>query len=246
MPGCGSQTYEQRLAATAEYFEYRHMLDQHLNVKPWRNFGVEVRASLPFSLLPPPMPEYDDDGNVLNVPPDTRQPGFIRGGIPHLLAAWQAALSVDGNDRPAYIFLASNFVLHQQGEKEQAATFHRDFLHHIGSNVSSDQWPAELEVMIKEVIPSGPSFAAKKELRTATGDLKVNRQDYTATLYLAENGVMQVAVLYVIPQGVAETAEVARRRALSLETLIVSEKPPPSPQDEAAAPAVDLKGRDPQ
>lgn len=114
--GCGTQTYEERLAASTAYFSYRQQVDSLLESQAWKNEGITFRPPKGFSELPPPPPGPDDDSPP---PPDTRQPPFLTHKLPGLVGAWQSQLSVeipesDVDELPAWLLICTNHDDHRQ------------------------------------------------------------------------------------------------------------------------------------
>ena len=104
--GCGSQTYEERLAESQKYFEYRQTVDSILEKQWWQagEFGLQFRPPKGFVEIPGPMTDED---------PDTRQPNFLTRPLPGLIGAWEATVPVDmeGSDiheQRAWIFICTN------------------------------------------------------------------------------------------------------------------------------------------
>lgn len=106
--GCGSQTYEQRVAATKAYFEYRQRVDSALELKAWQQSGVEWRVPKGFTEIPGPAEEGEHD---------SRQPNFFQRQLPGLLGAWQGTVRVeipdsDVTELPGWIFVCTNHAAH--------------------------------------------------------------------------------------------------------------------------------------
>lgn len=57
LTGCGSETYERRLAETVQYFEYLEDVNDALESQVWNEAGVSLRVPNGFVLLPPPDPD---------------------------------------------------------------------------------------------------------------------------------------------------------------------------------------------
>ena len=110
LSGCGTQTYEDRLAASTAYFSYRQQVDSLLESRAWKNEGITFRPPKSFSELPPPPSAPDEDSPT---PPDTRQPPFLTHKLPGLVGAWQSQLRVeipesDVDELPAWLLICTN------------------------------------------------------------------------------------------------------------------------------------------
>ena len=94
--GCGSKTYEDRLAKTQKYFRYRETLNLNLERQEWKSHGIEIRVPLGFRLEKGPAPVQKDENNPDDEddndspPVDPRQPSYVNGGLPSrgIVGAW--------------------------------------------------------------------------------------------------------------------------------------------------------------
>lgn len=110
LAGCGAQTYEDRLAASTAYFNYRQLVDSLVESRAWTSEGITFRPPKGFAELPAPPPPADDDSPA---PPDNRQPAFLTHKLPGLVGAWQSQLRVeipdsDVEELPAWILISTN------------------------------------------------------------------------------------------------------------------------------------------
>ena len=110
LSGCGTQTYEDRLAASSAYFSYRKQVDSLVEQRAWKSEGISFRPPRGFEELPPPPPAPDEDSPP---PPDTRQPEFLTPKLPGLVGAWQSQLRVeipdsDVEELPAWLLICTN------------------------------------------------------------------------------------------------------------------------------------------
>jgi hypothetical protein len=110
LAGCGTQTYEERLAASTAYFSYRQQVDSLLESRAWKEEGITFRPPKGFSELSPPPPANGDDSPS---PPDARQPPFLTHKMPGLVGAWQSQLRVeipdsDVQELPAWLLICTN------------------------------------------------------------------------------------------------------------------------------------------
>ena len=109
LSGCGTQTYEERLAASNAYFNYRQQVDSLVESRAWTGEGISFRPPKGFGELPPP-PAPNDDSPAQ---PDQRQPAFLKQKLPGLVGAWQSQLRVEVPDSdleelPAWILICTN------------------------------------------------------------------------------------------------------------------------------------------
>lgn len=127
--GCGSQTYEQRLAETAKYYEYRQKVDSALERTAWQEFGVQLRLPKGFREIPGPTEEDNHDA---------RQPNFLTKPLPGLIGAWQGEVHVEIPDRedptlPAWIFVCTNHqrFLDKQSDPTSTPALHIEDLSNV-------------------------------------------------------------------------------------------------------------------
>jgi hypothetical protein len=201
--GCGTQTYETRLASTRAYFEYRQRIDTALESRPWSNFGIELRVPRGFREMPGPGEEDSTD---------PRQP--FRSPLPGLLGAWEGEVEVDIPESdvrqlPAYIYVCSNHQLYlDRQETPDVVPLH--MLKNVGIvlaeqfNLTPDSavepWP-----FWEERVPQGTAYVPTK-----TYDMTILEEShkYEALsdplpadigFYRYDTGDIQLAVITIIP-----------------------------------------------
>lgn len=118
LAGCGTQTYEQRLAETAKYYAYREKVDSALERNPWQEFGIQLRIPKGFQPIPGPAEEGEHD---------PRQPDFFERPLPGLIGAWQTEVYVDRPDEeptsmPAWLFVCTNHQRFLDKQSDPTAT----------------------------------------------------------------------------------------------------------------------------
>ena len=209
MNGCGTETYEQRLNETAQYFAYTDKRNQALS-KVWSSPTVKMRAPVEFKLMNAPTvaPESDpEEPATTEAEPteiiDPRQPDYIDIKLPGLEGAWSVELPVDleneSVDRPAYLYVLSNHKLLQEKRMDEALNFRSDVLAEIerAFNVYLD--PDQFTI---EQFPQGKGYTAPKEFEFGTfqPEEQIAGVDYQVDFYQAESGNNQVIVLLVLPK----------------------------------------------
>src|SRR6056297_3108734 len=86
--GCGTELYNQRVAASKELFEYINKLNENLG-QAWVQSGVEIRLPKQLVEIPPPKFERNEEGQLVQVGEDLRQPNYMSEELPGLIGAWQ-------------------------------------------------------------------------------------------------------------------------------------------------------------
>jgi hypothetical protein len=235
LAGCGSEVYEQRLANTRILFAHEELLREHLQGK-WidGDYGLALRIPHKFEVLPPPArpesgekptgQEGENAEEEVEIP-DERQPKYLNVELPGLRGAFQAKVKVIGEnkvdaDGDVFIYVMSN---QDMGERSDAAKeFNMSFVKTLAEALQMSQ-------------PSSENFeSARFPARVGTF---VNPRKYTAvvlkpddeiggltrqfSLYMYEQGEVQVVVLFVIPQNVDGSEKLLDRIPLCLETLEV-------------------------
>ncbi|MFH1300336.1 MAG: hypothetical protein ABIK07_04680, partial [Planctomycetota bacterium] len=118
--GCGTETYEQRLKETDQYFAYVDARNQALSGN-WSSPTVKMRVPVEFKEItaPKPAPAKDSEGSEPTDPEpadpepvqtvDPRQPDYINLVLLGLEGAWRVDVPVDLDnetvERPAYLYV---------------------------------------------------------------------------------------------------------------------------------------------
>ncbi len=242
IPGCGLETYEQRLAETNEYFKYVNKLDTNLADATWSEpaYGVSMRVPRGFALQAAPAPPTEGEEAAAPVV-DERQPNFLGITLPGMIAAFRG--EVPAGERPAVVFL---YVLgnHERiliraandGVGDDPATFLTD-LELLLQNAIGVTIPDQLgkgdrdNEKYTETIPREPKYAVPKDF-TAISFLQPQSPEGAGSvpelrlqLYEHQAGEMQVAILMIFPSKEVRT-DPRDALKLALETLKVSDQPP--------------------
>jgi len=240
LAGCGSELYEQRLANTKILFAHEELLREHLQGK-WSDaeYGISLRIPHKFEVLPPPVkPESADkpagqEGENAEEEveiPDDRQPKYLNVELPGLRGAFQAKVKVIAEnkvevDGDAWIYVMSN---QDMAERSDAAKeFSKSFVSSLGEALQST--PSEADWHDEFHPPKRPADSPQKvfvkPLKYTSIVLKpvddiagLTRQ---FSIYMYEQGEIQVIVLFVIPQNVEGSERLTDRIPLCLETLDV-------------------------
>jgi hypothetical protein len=244
VPGCGLETYEQRLAETNEYFKYVNKLDTYLAEGVWDDpaYGVTLRVPRGFVLQAAPAPpaegaEGAEAEEVVSPVADPRQPAFLGVDLPGMIAAFRA----DDGQSVSFLYVLGNHerVLIRaanDGVGDDPGTFLAD-LELLLQNAIGVTIPEQLgrgdrdNEKYTETIPREPKYAVPKEF-TAISFLQPEAPEGAAStpelrlqLYEHLAGDMQVAILMIFqPKLVRSDPRDALK--LSLETLRVRSEPP--------------------
>jgi len=234
LAGCGSELYEQRLANTKILFAHEELLRENLQGK-WTDpdYGISLRIPHKFEVLPPPAkPESaekpagqeGEDAEEVEIP-DERQPKYLNVELPGLRGAFQAKVKVIGENKvdaegDAWIYVMSN---QDMAEKTDAAKeFNMSFVKTLAEALQLGQPASENFESVRIPIRAG-TFV--KPLKCTAVVLKPEEEVGGLTrqfsIYMYEQGEVQVAVLFVIPQNVDGSEKLTDRIPLCLETLDV-------------------------
>ena len=235
LAGCGAEVYESRLNETKKYFAYLDRLNRELS-PAWTGSGISYRAPQVFRPIPPPRPEKDAEGNVIEPTSDPRQPEFIEGELPGLVGTWQAPVKAEAEvegereivEVPAYLFLLSNYSLWADGDIEKATGFADTAVRQISGDLIVRIAP---EMAKQTRYPSGTQGTNYVEPRQFTTwdvlpDKEIHGTKYTASVYVYRAGDMQVVLLALLPRNTTSPPLLAEKVLLSLETLNVSNQKP--------------------
>jgi len=234
--GCGGRVYEGRVEETKKYFEF--IEKQNVNLaKTWTGSGMSFRTPNLFQLMPAPKIVKDKEGKIVSEEEDKRQPEFMEDGLPGLISAWKSEFAVPNSKdkRTAYLYLLSNYDLWLEAatKKEDAEKFHALAVGRITQGLKTPR-PAD-DKWITERFPRGESYIDQKAFTVASlsPSPEIDGNKYDATIYLAKNGDIQVALLYLMPQNVqpgrlSHFQEVSpnEKMALALETFTTQGKAP--------------------
>jgi hypothetical protein len=235
LAGCGSEVYEERLANTRILFAHEELLRENLQGK-WTDgeYGISLRIPHKFEVLPPPAkpesaekPAGQDGENAEEEVeiPDDRQPKYLNVELPGLRGAFQAKVKVIGEnkvdaDGDAFIYVMSNQDMAERSE--QAKEFNMSFVKSLAEalqmsqpsseNFESARFPARVGTFVKPLKYTTVVLKPEGEIGGLTRQFSV---------YMYEQGEIQVIVLFVIPQNVDGSEKLLDRIPLCLETLEV-------------------------
>ncbi len=237
MLGCGYAKYEERLQASAEFYEYMENIDRNLASPIWErsDLGIKLRLPLPFR-APMPKPEVlqDEEGNTY-YGPDSRHPQDSLGiELPGIVEAWQAFLPGESGEQvDSRIYVLTNhsrFILVDGALAEEPMNF-------------MDDLEAELATVFDVIIPDGESNQPGDNVRYgmtvppqgSPNSKFIDPKRYSVVRFLAtdpENGPpfqavlyehfagdIQAAVLVIGPK--AFTSQFRQRVDLALQTFSV-------------------------
>lgn len=231
--GCGSETYEQRLKETAQYFEYVDIRNQALSGN-WSSPTVKLRPPIELKEIKAPIeapatnpsesaPEESQPEPIETV--DPRQPDYIDLELPGLEGAWSAEVPVDLEnetvERPAYLYVLSNHYLLKEQKMDEASNFHNDVLGAIAGTFNQFLNPEEFA---SERFPQGKGYTEAKNflLSTFEPETQIEGVDYQFRIYLAESGNNQVVILLVIPKNISRGSKLNENMDYSLETVDIT------------------------
>ncbi|MBI1313189.1 hypothetical protein GC176_18005 [bacterium] len=212
--GCGSQAYEERLAASTAYFSYRQQVDNLLESRTWTSEGITFRPPKGFAELPPPPPAPDENSPP---PPDKRQPAFLTSKLPGLVGAWQAQMRVeipdsDVEELPAWILICTNHDDYRQ-KFDNPTVIPADFMDHVikaladSSRVYQPSSAIEPWQFAEVRSPSGTAYVPRKDYdwillsdpeMTYEVDRRKARYDFRLYRYFVGQNI-QLALVTIVP-----------------------------------------------
>lgn len=247
--GCGGAEYEARLERSRGLYDYLQQLDGGLSSPAWNraDVGLAMRLPKPFlQPLPAPAPVKDEEGNILPITDDPRQPLVLGVELPGLVEAFQASLG--GADEPeARLYICTN---------------HQRFIDLGPSTVKPDEFLLDLEAALQtgfgvflspaeSQVPGdnvkyrvlAPGRASNHAQYTTPKDFTAIRfvpneppggSDIEAMLYEHRSGPIQIGILCLFPRNAG--ASFRERLEMSLETLVASSEAPKPRSGSAGSP----------
>jgi hypothetical protein len=242
--GCYERRYESRVQTTVRLYEHFDELNSNLDAK-WSGDGLELRVPKRFTYLPPPAPpvvEPPADGQPAAAAApaepvlDERQPDYLGIELPGLVGAWRISLpasNADGSkniELPGFLYLMTNqHLFRTSSEVEPNRTPPEEFQGRAVSDIA-----AALETRVDESGWVAVTYPEKFDLvpKVAYQSLVLRPEKliadnkYNFDLYCTTKGDLQVIAMFVIPDGVAPSENLANRIKLCLETLrITADRP---------------------
>lgn len=241
--GCGAKKYEERLAATSEYFEYKDRINTELT-PAWSGRGISLQVPGQFALVPPPSQPDTEEGEAnASLVEDHRQPHYLGIELPGLVSAWKANVQADaeGDDeqgRTAYLYLFSNYDWHlQSGEGNNPSTYLSELERQVTSSIGvflpegDGGTGAQKNVRYRETIPSGlpdSKFGPPQDFTAVTLSPEIPVSDVPLEMQMYEwaGSQIQVALLMVYPASVSPQEDLQERLRLTMQTLAVADQAP--------------------
>tara|TARA_R110002095_G_scaffold196031_1_gene174804 strand:+ start:2183 stop:3016 length:834 start_codon:yes stop_codon:yes gene_type:complete len=226
--GCGTDTYEQRLKETEQYFAYVDARNKALSGN-WSSPTVKMRIPVEFKQISAPTPAVtttSEESEPADPEPsqavDPRQPDYINLILPGLEGAWRADVPVDQDnetvERPAYLYVLSNHYLLQEKNMDAALNFYKDvenqFLVTFNEFLNADK-------ITTERFPKGKGYSEAKSFQVGTiePETQIAGIPYEFQIYLIEKGNNKVVILLVIPKNIARESKLKDHMDFSLETV---------------------------
>ncbi|MCA9014285.1 MAG: hypothetical protein KDA77_03030 [Planctomycetaceae bacterium] len=226
--GCGAETYEQRLKETTQYFTYVDIRNQALSDK-WSSPSINMRIPVEFKQInaPPAAPVVPSEDSESAAPEpvptvDPRQPDYVALVLPGLEGAWRADVPVDLEnetvDRPAYLYVLSNYGLLKKKKMDEALNFFADVNNQIATTFNQ---PIKNEEFKAERFPRTTGYSEPKpfNLGIFEPEMPIDGVQYQFQIYQTESGNNQAVILLVAPKNIAGNSKIKEHLDFSLETV---------------------------
>lgn len=226
--GCGAETYEQRLKETAKYFTYQDTRNQALSAQ-WSSPSVSLRVPIEFEQInaPPAVPVAASEDSEAEVPEatptvDPRQPDYADLVLPGLEGAWRVEVPVDLEnetvDRPAYLYVLSNYNLLKEKNMDDAL----HFFEHVNNQIASafNQF-INIEDFKTESFPRGKGYIEPKSFNVGVfePEMPIDGVPYQFQISQVESGNNQLVILLVAPKNITGRSQIKEHMDFSLETV---------------------------
>ena len=226
LAGCGTATYEARLAETSQYFSYLNHLNRELQSKPWEASGIAIRLPKVFQDAPKP---NDTDPDAM----ERWQPSFFGEARTGIAGALVADATVKDGTEPCRLFVLSNHDLWLTDESVKLAP---DFQNLVLQQMSTAFNLPEMDVsQLKNVkIPVKASYVDKQTFGTTSLHPKepVLGVDAEIEVFTRTNKDIQTVFVLIVPKGADD--RILKKFELALETLkVTSKKPSGAARDES-------------
>ena len=236
LTGCGVATYEERLKASSDFYEYMNTMEANLTSPIWEraDLGMKWRVPMPFrAAMPRPQLLQDEDGNTFPGE-ETRQPEVLGIELPGIVEAWQTQLPGEtGEQVDSRIYVLTNhsrFKLVDGALAEEPMEFLNDLEALLGTtfNVVIPEGEANspgdnVRYGVSHPAPGSPhsKYIDPKNYSVIhfTSDEPVNGHQVQAVLYEHLAGDIQTAILIIGPKSFS--SQFRQRVDLSLQTFSV-------------------------
>ena len=221
--GCGLRTPDtERLDRTRRLQEHLEQLDRELVERPWQNSGFRLRVPRQFAMLP-------EESQPTTPVRDETLPGGLRRFVRELngvQAVWRTAVHVRGKRErwPAYLVLASNRNLTEGGSHtlKDAQQFEERMIEAMFHDCGQTR-PLRSDWTSRR-LPTGREFAVTRNytvFQVSAGAAAVEGEPYRLLAYCANDGPRQFALLFLLPENVADDEKLTedQRIGLCLGTL---------------------------
>lgn len=228
LSGCGTETYDQRLKETTQYFAYLDTRNQALSDK-WSSPSASLRVPVEFKLInaPPPAAVTTSEDSEAAVPEpaptvDPRQPDYVDLVLPGLEGAWRVDVPVDLEDEtvdlPAYLYVLSNYSLLKEKRMDEALNFFNDVNTQIAGTFNQFINNEDFKI---ERFPPGKGYTEPKSFNFVEfkPEMPIKEVPYLFQIYQIESGNNQLVILLVIPQKTSASSKIKEHLKFSLETV---------------------------
>lgn len=234
--GCGRAKYEERLKASAEFYEYTQTMEANLTSPIWErsDLGLKWRLPMPFrAAMPAPQLLEDQDGNTFYAD-DLRHPEVLGIELPGIVEAWQTFLPGEAGEQvDSRIYVLTNhsrFILVEGALEEEPIEFLNDLEEKLGtvfnvvipegeSNTPNDN----MRYGVSHPVPGSPHSKyidpKKYSVIRFSSDEPVSGHQVQALLYEHLAGDIQTAILIVGPRSFS--SQFRQRVDLALQTFSV-------------------------
>ncbi|QDV50556.1 hypothetical protein [Gimesia fumaroli] len=225
--GCGAETYEQRLNETAQYFAYEDTRNQALS-DTWSSPSVSMRVPVEFKQIsgPPAAPAASENSETEVPEPaptvDPRQPDYVDLVLPGLEGAWRVEVPVEYEkeivDRPAYLYVLSNYSLLKEKNMDAALHFFEDLNNQIASTFNQFINNEDFKI---ERYPEGKGYIEPKSFNVGKfkPEMPIDGVPYQFQIFQVESGNNQLVILLVAPENITGRSQINEQMKYSLETV---------------------------
>jgi len=243
--GCGTEVYNHPVAATKELFEYINKLNENLG-QPWVQSGVEIRMPKQMTEIPPPAFERNEDGQLVQVGDDLRQPNYMSEELPGLIGAWQGMVEADVASEfkqvPAYAYIMTNGIYWAKNEPEAAMEFSNKLAETVVNGLNLP--PYDPTDWVQKQYPPSPGLVPQQSASVwvTKTDYFVGETKAEISLHLFGVGDTTVYVLFVYPETISSGERFIERIDLALETIKITDDKQQTGAAPGAAPSTPASG----